>query len=170
MRLASPCLWSRVSGHLRTKVDETLELYANKGVFRSFSRTLRSNKAVYYRMQWHKDRFYDLVFDAARRSLRFAVVLPKVPRPMYEDFKKFVASRQSDEIVEHRRIDPKKVRISCSLKNGNISLLFIAKDSDLEYATQKIVNLMHEVFMVFLHDGLYYEYMIETFDLDRDQI
>ncbi len=121
-------------------------------------------------MLWHKDRFYDLVFDSARHSLRFPVVLPKVPRSMYEDFKKFVASRQSIEMLEHRRIDPKKVRISCSLKNSNISLLFIAKDRDYEYATQKLIHLMHEVFLIFLRDGLYYEYLIETFDIDRDQI
>ena len=155
---------------LRTKVDETLELYANKGVFRGFSRTLTRDKVVYYRMQWHKDRFYDLHFDTTKSSLRFPVVLPKVPREMYEAFKVFVASRQSDKMLAHRVIDPQKVRISCSLKNGNISLLFIAKDKDYEYATQKLINLMHEVFMVFLRDGLYYEYMIETFDVDRDQI
>lgn len=119
-------------------------------------------------MQWFKDRFYDLVFDAAKHSLRLLVVLPKTPRRMYEDFKRFVASRQSEEMLEHRRIDPKKVRISCSHKNGNISLLFIAKDRDYEYATQKLIHLMHEVFLDFLQD--YYEYAIETFDLDRDQI
>lgn len=121
-------------------------------------------------MQWHKDRFYDLLFDSAKGSLRFPVVLPKVPREMYEAFKIFVASRQSDEMLAHRRIDPNKVRISCSLKNGNISLLFIAKDKDYEYATQKLINLMHEIFMVFLRDGLYYEYVIATFDVDRDQL
>jgi hypothetical protein len=153
---------------LRTKVDETLELYANKGVFSSFANIARSNKGATYRMKWHKDRFYDLVFDARTRSLRFPVVLPKAPEAMYQDFKKFVASRQSAEMLEHRRIEPKKVRISCSRKNGDISLLFISKDNDLEYATQKLINLMHEVFMVFLSD--YYEYMIETFDMDRDQL
>ena len=121
-------------------------------------------------MQWHKDRFFDLVFDASRHSLRFPVVLPKVPRPMYDAFKQFVAARQSIETLAHRRIDPKKVRISCSLKNGNISLLFIAKDRDYEYAARKLINLMHEVFLTFLQDGLYYEYMIATFNLDRDQI
>lgn len=121
-------------------------------------------------MQWHKDRFYDLVFDSVKGSLRFPVVLPKVPREMYDAFKAFVASRQTDEMLAHRRIDPKKVRISCSFNNGNISLLFTAKDKDYEYATQKLINLMHEIFMVFLRDGLYYEYVIETFDVDRDQL
>ena len=121
-------------------------------------------------MQWHKDRFYDLVHDRAKKSLRFPLVLPKTPRSMYEEFKVFVAGRQSEEVVAHRRIDPQKIRISCSYKSGNISLLFISKDGDLEYATRKLINLVHEVFMVFLRDGLYYEYMIETFDVDRDQL
>ena len=99
-------------------------------------------------------------------------MLPKAPKlPIYEAFKEsFVASRQSQETIEHRRIDPKKIRISCSLRNGDISLLFVSKDSDFEYATQKLINLVHEVFLVFLNDGMYYEYMIEAFDLDPDQI
>jgi hypothetical protein len=119
-------------------------------------------------MKWHKERFYDLIYDVGKRSLRFPMVLPKVPQAMYGDFKKFVASRQSAEMLKHRRIDPKRVRISCALKNGNISLLFISKDKDLEYAAQKLINLMREVFMVFLRE--YYEYTIETFDIDRDQL
>jgi hypothetical protein len=169
MRQASLYRSNRVREHLRTKVDETLELYAAKGVFRTFSGALWRFKVAHYRMQWHKDRFYDLVFDPAKHSLRFPVVLPKAPRPMYEDFKKFVSSRQT-EPLEHRRIDPKRVRISCSSKNGDIALLFISKDRDYEYATQKLINLVHETFLIFLQDGMYYEYMIETFDLDRDQI
>jgi hypothetical protein len=119
-------------------------------------------------MQWHQDQFFDLVFDARKHSLRVAVVLPKTSPEMYGSFKKFVAARQSEETLEHRRIDPKKVRISCSRKNGNIGLLFTARDSDDQYATQKLINLMHEVYLDFLQD--YYEYTIETFDLDRDQI
>ena len=91
MPRASRYRWNRVSEHLPTSIDlvsKTLEIYANKGVFRAFSRVLRRNRVALYRMQWHKDRFYDLVFDPAKHSLRFEVVLPKVPRPMYEAFKK----------------------------------------------------------------------------------
>ena len=121
-------------------------------------------------MQWHKDRMYDLVFDPDRQSLRYVVVLPKVTPEMYADFKRFVASRQSPERVEHRRIDRKKVRISTSCKNGDLSLLFVSKDGDLEYAIEKLIHLVHEAFQSFLKDGLYYEYMIKTFEIDRDQI
>jgi hypothetical protein len=55
-------------------------------------------------------------------------------------------------------------------RNGNISLLFTSKNNDLEYAVQRLIHLVHEVFLIFLGDGLYYEYMIETFDIDRDQL
>lgn len=121
-------------------------------------------------MQWHKDRLYEIVFDAKKQSLRCPVVLPKVPPAMYADFKKFAASRQSSEMLPHRLIDPKKIRISTSNKNGNISLLFISKDNDLEYAVEKLINFIHEVFLNFLKDGGYYEYMIATFEIDRDQL
>lgn len=121
-------------------------------------------------MQWHKDRFYDLIFDPARKSLRFEVVLPNVPLAMYEDFKRFVASRRSPDVLEHRRIDPKRIRLFCSRRNGDISLLAKSKDGDLEYLAQKLVHLVQEVFQIFLRDGLYYEYMIETFEVDRDQL
>jgi len=151
-------------------VTETLETYAQRGVFRAFSCISRSKTEVRYRMQWHKDRFFDLTFDPARRALRFEAVLPKAPAHLYKDFKHFVAERQSDQLPAHRRIDPQKVRISCSRKKGNISLLFRPKEGEVEYAVRKLIDLVHQVYQVFLRDGLYYEYMIETFEVDRDQL
>jgi hypothetical protein len=171
MRRESHCRSSRASAPLRTDiVTKTLEGYANKGIFRAFSCTSRTGKTVQFAMQWHKERVYTLVYDVVAGSLRFGVVLPKVPRSMYSSFKEFVLSKQSEEMLEHRRIDPARVRVSCSLKNGNVGLLFKSRDGDLGYATQKLVNLVHEVFVTFLRDGLYYEYMIETFEVDRDQL
>ena len=41
-----------------TQSQKRSRLYASKGVFRSFAHVLTSNKVVYYRMQWHKDRFF----------------------------------------------------------------------------------------------------------------
>jgi len=151
-------------------VTKTLEFYAQKGVFRAFSCIARSKDAVRYRLQWHKDRSFDLTYDVPRQSLRFEVVLPKVPLAMYEDFKRFVGERQAPELPEHRRIDSDKVRITCSRRNGDISVLFRARGGDLEYAVRRLIDLVHEVYQVFLRDGLYYEYMIETFEVDRDQL
>jgi hypothetical protein len=151
-------------------VTETLETYAQRGVFRAFSCISRSKTEVRYRMQWHKDRFFDLTFHPAQRALRFEAVLPNAPAQMYADFKRFVAERQSDALPEHRRIDSRKVRITCSRTKGDIALLFRAKDGEVEYAVRKLIDLVHQVYQVFLRDGLYYEYMIGTFEVDRDQL
>ncbi len=36
-------------------------------------------------------------------------------------------------------------------------------------AHRQLIHLVHEIFMTFLLDGRYYEYMVETFDLDPDK-
>ena len=35
--------------------------------------------------------------------------------------------------------------------------------------TRKIIQIVHEIFMVFLVDGPYYEYMVEQLGLDPDR-
>ncbi len=151
-------------------VTKTLEFYAQKGVFRAFSCIAKSKDSIRYRMQWHKERSFGLTFDVPRQSLRFEAVLPKTSAAMYEDFKRFVAERQSPELPKHRRIDPEEVRITCSRRNGDISVLVRARAGNLEYAVRALIGLVHEVYQVFLRDGRYYEYMIETFEVDRDQL
>jgi len=43
----------------------------------------------------------------------------------------------------------------------------VAADGDVEYA---LIHLVHETYMVFLYDGRYYSYLIDTFDLDPDTV
>lgn len=150
-------------------VAAALENYAQRGVFRGFSRGPVKKGRATFKMMWHRDRLFELVFDSAKATLRFTLVLPNVPpdSAMYREFKKFVRSRQSEELPEHRRIDKKKAEVRPYNRAGNVSLTLKLKDGDYEYGTGKIVNLVHEIFMVFLHDG-YFEYMVENFDLDPD--
>jgi hypothetical protein len=35
---------------------------------------------------------------------------------------------------------------------------------------QKLIGLVQEIYMGFLYDGRYYDYMIEVFDLDPDHM
>jgi hypothetical protein len=89
---------------------------------------------------------------------------------MYQDLRQFIASRHTDEVPEHRRVDPAKAEMKCAIRNGDVSLTITSKDRDYEYATRKLINVVQEVYLGFLTDGPYYEYQIETFDLDPDQI
>jgi len=153
-------------------VAETLENYARRGVFRGFSRGPVSKDKAAFRMVWHRDRVFELVFDFHRNTMRFPVVLPNLPADsaMYSELKRFIKSRQSDAVPAHRRIDTRKAQVSSYNRNGNVSLALTVVDGDIEYCARKLINLVHEIFMVFLIDGSYYEYMVETFDLDPDRM
>ncbi len=152
-------------------VGRTLEEYAARGVFRGFSRGPVNNGKAAFKIMWHRDRLFEFVFDSNKNTMRFPLVLPNVPpdSSMYKEFKAFLRSRQAEELPEHRRIDKAKAEIRPYNRGGNISLTLKLKDGDVEYGARKFTHLVHEIFMVFLYDGRYYDYMLETFDLDPDQ-
>lgn len=151
-------------------VTERLQAYATRGVFRGFSRVeVKGGKAV-FKILWHRDRLFELTFDTAKDTLRFAVVLPNVPNDseMYAAFKAFLKSRQSDSMPPHRRIDPEKAEVRPYNRGGDIALTLKIKDGDYDYAVQRFVLLVHEVYLDFLCDGRYRDYMIDNLGLDPD--
>jgi hypothetical protein len=153
-------------------VNTILEGYAQRGVFRGFSRGPGSNRKAPFRLLWHRDRLFELILDLDRQTLRFPLVLPHVdPKStMYQKFKEFLKSRQSEAMPEHRRIDTRKARVRSLNRSGNVSLTMQVKDGDYEYGARKLIHLVHEIFLVFLVDGPYYEYMVESFGLDPDRV
>lgn len=88
---------------------------------------------------------------------------------MYRELRAFLKERHSAEVPEHRRVNPAKARVTLSNKIGVVSLTLGSKDGDFDYATRKIIQIVHEIFMVFLVDGPYYEYMVEQLGLDPDR-
>lgn len=150
-------------------VSAVLENYAERGVFRGFSQDIRTNKAV-FRMLWHRERVFELTFEPNKNTLRFAQVLPSVDAEMFQDLQEFIRLRLSTELPDHRRIDPTIVKITPIRRSGNVSLTMQILDSDDEYAVRKFIHLVHEIFLTFLLDGRYYDYMVENFDLDPDRM
>ena len=153
------------------KVTNVLEGYAAKGVFRGFSAGPMNNDKAVYKMQWHHDRRFELMVDVPRKTMRFPAVLPGVPADssMYRELKEFLKSRHSEELPEHRRIESAKARVSCSNRNGKVAVTLTVRDGDFEYGARKIVHTVHEIFMVFLADGPYYDYLVEQLGLDQDK-
>src|SRR6266536_4576054 len=150
------------------QIGGILESYASRGLFRGFSRgSVRAGRAA-FKMLWHRDRFFELIVDSKRKTLRFPVVLPSVSADssMYAEFKEFVASRQSDELPEHRRISIEKAIVRAGNKGGEVSLTMTLADDDFDYGVRRLIHLVHEIYMVFLYDARYYDYLIDTFDLD----
>jgi hypothetical protein len=152
-------------------VTAILEGYAEKAVFRGFSAHPQRGGKATYRMVWHYDRPFEMALDVPAKTLQFSAVLPGVPvrSAMYRELRAFLKSRQAPETLEHRRVNPAKARVTLSNQRGAVSLKITVKDGDFDYATRKIIHTVHEIFMVFLVDGPYYEYMVEQLGLDPDR-
>src|SRR5260370_17628930 len=152
-------------------VTGILQNYADRGVFRGFSIGAATAGKSSFKILWHRDRFFDLIVDVPRKTMRFPTVLPEVPArsSMYKDFQEYIKSRHSTELPAHRRIDVRKAQLTCGNRAGNISVTITVKNGDFEYATRTLIHPLHEVYLDFLCDGRYYEYMVETFDLDTDK-
>ena len=101
--------------------------------------------------------------------MRFPLVLPNVPAGMYRELKEFINARHAAELPDHRRIDSRKAQVAASNRGGNVKLSVRIIDGDDEYGARKLIHLVHEMFLTFLLDGRYYEYLVENFDLDQDQ-
>ena len=69
----------------------------------------------------------------------------------------------------HRRVDPAKARLRCSNRSGNIAVSITAANGDYEYAARKLIHTVHEIFMVFLVDGPYYDYLVDELGLEQDK-
>lgn len=122
-------------------------------------------------MIWHHDRPFEMLLDVGKKALQFPEVLPGVPArsQMYRDLRAFLKERQSEEMPEHRRVNPAKARLAWSNKRGIVSVTVTARDGDLDYATRKIIQIVHEIFLIFLVDGPYFEYMVQHLGLDEDR-
>jgi hypothetical protein len=149
----------------RLRIDEILAEYAARGVFQGFSKAGRGR----WKMTWHRKQ--EFLLTAGQNSLAFNVVLPKVGArsPMMSAYRAFVRSLQSKELPEHRRIDRTKVRLKVTAAKGSAGLSAVYKD-DEDYAVRKLIAAVHETYLVFLYDGAYYDYLVETFDLDPDSL
>lgn len=159
----------------RARIDAvaaTLEDYAHRGVFRGFSPAgnVRQGRAV-FRLLWHRDRVFEFVFDTRRNTMRFSLVLPNVPAgsEMYRELKGFIKARHAAKLPDHRRIDCRKAQVVAYNRRGNVALSLRVINGDDEYGARKLIHLVHEIFLTFLLDGRYYEYLVENFNLDPDR-
>ena len=43
------------------------------------------------------------------------------------------------------------------------------KGTNFDYAARKLIHAVHEIYLTYLNDGRYYNYMVEVFDIDPDR-
>ena len=153
-------------------VAAALATYAERRVFRGFSRGPTAGGKATFRIAWHRGRVFELAFDSNSGTLRLPEVLTGVPpdSTMYQDLKTFISGRRFEQLPDHRRIDSQRAQVRTYNRDGNVLLVLTMKNDDLAYGVQKFVHLVNELYVTFLADGSYFDYLVETFDLDPDRM
>ena len=148
----------------REVVRWALEDYAKRGVFSGFEEVEGPGNTTVFRFIWLHDRHMSLTLDPAKRSLRFDRLLPgvKAGDPFTADLKRLVKSLKSDGVPEYRRVDPARAALTCSNRQGHLSVAVTVKKDDYEYAVNRMVNVAHELF-VYLRSA-WPEYLMEYFN------
>jgi hypothetical protein len=153
----------RVAGHLNNRAMESkrpvalvhreLEAYARRGVFRSFSQTRVDGKQAEFRFFWLWNLPFHLTFDAGRKTLIFKNLLPDVPAgsELNTELKTFIKSRCSNDLPEHRRLDPERLSVRYSNLRGQVSIAFQVRKNDYDYGVKKALGLVNEILVGFLN-------------------
>jgi hypothetical protein len=145
-------------------VRHSLQSYADRGVFRGFSETPKGR----FRFCWLVRQEMELRVDTAKHALRFTRVLPDIPvkSALYRELKEFIANRHGSDLPEHRRIDRKRAEASLSNRSGFVSITVKVRKNDYEYGVNRIVNLVHELFLHLKNS--HPEYLVESFDVPQE--
>lgn len=145
-------------------IRDVLQAYADRGVFRGFSE-LKPGKFQFVWMLRHQ---MELVVDTTKHELRFKQLLPGVAAKseLYAELKSFVAERHDRQLPEHRRVDRRRAEASCFNRGGMVSISLKVKNNQYAYGANRIVNLVHELF-VHLRQT-HPDYLVENFDVPQE--
>jgi hypothetical protein len=149
---------------------QVLTRHAERGVFRSFTALSQTANRAAFNMQWHKERTFEIIADGASKTVRMSVVLPNVPArsDMDRAYRLFLLDFQNGELPPHRSIDKRKAALKCVNRLGDISLVLSVLDGDYAYATEKLLAVAHESYLLFLQLGSYADYMVENLGANPD--
>ncbi len=149
-------------------VRECLKEYADRGVFRGYTERPARLGRIVFRFSWLARHPYDLQYDPRTGTFVFLNALPNVEArtPLARALKTFVAGRSDESLPEHRRIDPARANMSAFIRGGDMRLSVVAEPGHHAYAANRVVNLMHEVY---LHLHAYYpEYLWANYDVSEE--
>ena len=111
---------------------------------------------------------FTLSYDPSSGALAFRDLLPNVPArsSLGAALRRFIDGRCARGLPEHRRVDPRRATVGCSIRRGALTVEIVARKNHHGYGVNRAVNLVHEIF-VHLHT-YYPEYMWENFDAPQE--
>ena len=142
--------------------------YATRGVFRAFTESRRRAGRYYFKFTWLAGEPYTLSYEPKTGTVTFTNAFPNVPArsTLYAELKSFIESRTAVSLPNHRRIDPRRAKPSCSRRRGTMAVHVVAKRGHHTYAVNRAVNLVHEIFL-HLHTK-FPEYIWENYNVSED--
>jgi hypothetical protein len=161
---------ARAADRSSAVVTETLAAYAERGIFRAFGDRPSRNGRFQYSFRWHTEIPLNVTYDPLRRELVFCDILPAVGSrsAMSRDLHAFVEGSSSPALPAHRRIDRRRMRAALAHRGRSVSLVVVLEHAHLEYGVRRAVNLVHELFVQFLRQPMYFQYMVDHFGADPD--
>ncbi len=143
-------------------VTGILEGYASRGVFAGFRQNKRQPRKVDFTILWHFRRAFSIQLDETKASLTLTGLLPQVSAAgnLRRELAVYLQQYAAPERPPHRRIDSEKARVTCYVRNDTPSLRVAVLDGDFEYATRRLIHLVNELFLDFLRDARYVDYMV----------
>ena len=147
-----------------TCVRQRLQQYADRGVFRGFSELRPLGGRYRFRFSWLGTAPFALDYLPESGIFTFRALLPHVPArsALFEELQTFVVGRGSPRLPAHRRVDRRRARVRCLPVRGTVSVELVATRNHHEYGVNRVVNLVHEIFL-YLHE-YQPEYMWAYFD------
>jgi len=156
-------------GIARDSVDRVLAAYAERGMFRSYSRTPDQGDVLRYCFTWIVPEPFHVLFCPATGELTFENLLPGIPRgsDLELQLKAFIRGFADPERPEHRRVDPTRLGVRWLRRRGKVSLTFRITGGDYDYGVRKAVNVVNEIFLGFL--TVYHpDYMVRNFQASQE--
>ena len=151
-----------------TAVRVCLQEYAERGVFRGFTERSKKGRRLWFSFTWLARSAYDLTYEPETGRFVFLNVLPNVaPRSaLAKALREFVDGRAASDLPPHRRIDPRRSTVSALIRQGTMRLQLVAQPGHHGYGANRIVNLVHEVYL-FL-SRYHPEYLWDHYGLPQD--
>ena len=121
-----------------------------------------------FRFTWLAREPYDLIYEARSGTFTFVNVLPHVPArsSLATALRTFVAERMDPALPLHRRIDAARATARASVRSGVMRLQVVARRGHHGYGANRIVNLVHEVYLYL--NSYFPEYLWDHYGLPQD--
>ena len=149
-------------------VAAALQRYADRGVFRGLRVREGKNGGREFRFLWLTPTPLLVTYHPATSTLAFPRLIPgaaAVPS-MTAALKEVVAEHLGSTVPEHRRVDKRRARMRCTVRDGHISLSLVVRGAHHAYAIKAGLNLVNRLFLQL--QAHHPEYLVHQFGFSAE--